>query len=90
MTSCKVKYGNQCDQWICYTFLLHKCCSLLSCSKCVTPGCDGIGHATGKFPTHFTLSGCPNAKQNQNKVMKSLSIDTNQGNAPQKKERKRR
>lgn len=63
-----------------YTFL----------SKCVTSGCDGIGHVTGKFPTHFTLSGCPNAKQNQNKVMKSLSVDTNQGLAPQKKERKRR
>ncbi|XP_032821282.2 histone acetyltransferase KAT7-like isoform X2 [Petromyzon marinus] len=28
-------------------------------SKCPTPGCDSLGHLTGKHERHFSISGCP-------------------------------
>ncbi|CAH1261435.1 KAT7 [Branchiostoma lanceolatum] len=28
-------------------------------TRCPMPGCDSMGHFTGKFETHWTLSGCP-------------------------------
>lgn len=51
---------------------------LLLFSQCRTQGCDGSGHVTGKFPTHYTVSGCPVAPSNQAKLMKRLSVDTSQ------------
>jgi hypothetical protein len=29
--------------------------------RCPTVGCTGVGHRTGKFDWHFTVSGCPTA-----------------------------
>ncbi|KAH9504144.1 Lethal(3)malignant brain tumor-like protein 3 [Bulinus truncatus] len=44
--------------------------------KCPTPGCDGLGHVTGKFTSHHCLSGCPLAEKNLIKVKQETVVET--------------
>nr|KAF7438616.1 hypothetical protein H0235_001007 [Vespula pensylvanica] len=39
--------------------------------RCPIPGCDGSGHATGKFLSHRSASGCPIANRNKMRVLES-------------------
>ncbi|KAK6989534.1 lethal(3)malignant brain tumor-like protein 1 [Biomphalaria glabrata] len=43
--------------------------------KCPTPGCDGLGHVTGKFTSHHCLSGCPLAERNLIKIKQEPGVE---------------
>ncbi|XP_053310057.1 histone acetyltransferase KAT7 isoform X8 [Spea bombifrons] len=45
--------------------------------KCPTPGCNSLGHLTGKHERHFSISGCPlyhNLSADECKVTQNLPV----------------
>ncbi|KDR21940.1 Myelin transcription factor 1, partial [Zootermopsis nevadensis] len=46
-------------------------CIDLAGKRCPIPGCDGSGHATGKFLSHRSASGCPIANRNKLRVLEN-------------------
>ncbi|XP_061912002.1 histone acetyltransferase KAT7 isoform X1 [Entelurus aequoreus] len=48
--------------------------------KCPTPGCNSLGHLTGKHERHFAVSGCPlyhNLSADECKVIKLINNNNN-------------
>ncbi|XP_061765122.1 histone acetyltransferase KAT7 isoform X1 [Nerophis ophidion] len=48
--------------------------------KCPTPGCNSLGHLTGKHERHFAVSGCPlyhNLSADECKVIKLINHNNN-------------
>lgn len=71
LTRCSFVYHNM--HCRCLTY-----CILFWFSRCSTAGCDGSGHVTGRYPTHSSVSGCPLAISNQDKLMRYLDVNKQQ------------
>lgn len=51
-----------------FSFLLSYSIFFLS-SRCPVPGCDSLGHISGKYATHRSAYGCPLAARRQKEGM---------------------